>query len=177
MLPRVGDDVWVERRKWPDSPHYGMTGRVLGEDEFGVWVGALPGSRVLMPDGSERPGERPAVWCLPRTDWFLLHFWQGHPEVDLYVDIATPPVWNERGARMVDLDFDVIVWNAARGGRVELVDVDEFEQHRVTLAYPESLIAEARRAAEDVLARVTAGDAPFCQPSVQPWLDRLLATP
>ena len=76
MIPPAGTEVWVERRKWPDLPHYGVTGLVLGEDEHGVWVGARS-SVIVAPDGTERRGERPAVWCLPRTDWFLIHAWLG----------------------------------------------------------------------------------------------------
>ncbi len=170
----AGRDVWIERRKWPDSPHYGMTGVVLGEDDHGVWVGAHPGSAIVMPDGTERTGERHALWCVPRDDWFLLHLWNGHPEVDLYVDICTPPTWSERGVRMVDLDFDVVVWNAEKGGTVELVDVEEFEEHRVALAYPDDIVESARRAAMDILARVRDLRAPFNPESAAPWLGQLL---
>ncbi|MFP5254172.1 MAG: DUF402 domain-containing protein, partial [Actinomycetes bacterium] len=45
--------------------------------------------------------------------------------VELYIDICTPAVWNERGARTIDLDLDIVVWAPARGGHVELVDEDE----------------------------------------------------
>lgn len=174
MVPN--SEVWIERRKWPDSPHYGVTGTVLGSDEHGVWVGARPGSTIQMPDGTCRVGERPAVWCVSRDDWFLLHFWHGHPEVDIYVDICTPPVWNARGARMVDLDFDVIVWTPAKGGHTALVDEDEFEEHRVALAYPDDLIANARRAAADVLARVEAAEPPFTLETAAPWLELVSST-
>jgi protein associated with RNAse G/E len=152
----------MERRKWPDSPHYGTTGVVLGEDEHGVWVGAHPGSAIVMPDGTERTGERHALWCVPHDDWFLMHLWHGHPEVDLYVDICTPPTWSERGVRM------------EKGGTVELVDVEEFEEHRMALAYPDDLVEWARRAAMDILARVRDLRAPFNAESAAPWLDQLL---
>lgn len=170
----AGDEVWIERRKWPDSPHYGTLGVVLGGDEHGTWVGARPGSLVVMPDGTERRGEWHAVWCVPHDDWFLLHVWHGHPEVHLYIDICTPPVWNDRGARMIDLDFDVVVWNAQMGGHVELVDEDEFEQHRVELAYPADLVERARRAATDVLTRVQRAQAPFSVEASAPWLRGLV---
>lgn len=129
MGPAAGTRVWLERRKWPDSPHYSSQGYVLGADEVGVWL--------------------------------------GHPELDIYVDVAAPAIWSDRGARMVDLDFDVIVWNDGRPA--ELVDEDEFEQHRIELAYPPHLVDDARRAASDIFRRVRAGEPPFAQESLAPW--------
>lgn len=168
----VGGQVWLERRKWPDAPHYGVLGTVLGEDAHGVWVGAAPGSVIVMPDGTEREGTYFVVWCLPHDDWFMAHFWRDHPEVGVYIDICTPAVWNERGARVIDLDFDVVVWtDDKRAGLVELVDEDEFEEHRVALGYPEELVSSSRRAAVDILARAQAGDVPFCFSAAEPWFD------
>jgi protein associated with RNAse G/E len=144
--------VWIVRRKWPDSPHYEMTGDVLGEDEH---------------------GDLYVVWCLPRDDWFLLHFWHGHPEVEIYVDICTPGQWTDDRVTVIDLDFDVIAWNAAMGGHVELVDEDEFEEHRLSLEYPAELQDNARRAAADVFARAQSRRAPFTLETAQPWLAQL----
>lgn len=169
----LGSQVWLERRKWPDAPHYGVLGTVLGEDDHGVWVGARPGNTVVDPDGTVRQGTYPMVWCLPRADWCMLHFLSGHPEVDVYIDICTPAVWNDRGARTVDLDFDVIVWKEPRAELVELVDEDEFEEHRVALGYPDDLVAKSRRAAADVLARTRAGHAPFTAAVARPWFEML----
>jgi uncharacterized protein len=175
MWPALGSEVRVKRRKWPDAPHYEMTGRVLGEDDYGIWVGARAGSKVVLPNRTEIPGERNAVWCVPRDEWFLVHFWHGHPEVDTYVDICTPAVWSELEVKMVDLDFDVVVWSEARGGHVELVDEDEFEEHSVAFDYPEDLVVNARRAAADVFARVQAREAPFTLAAADRWL-RLLGS-
>jgi protein associated with RNAse G/E len=174
VRPPVGARLWVERCKWPDAPHYGAEGVVLGEDDHGVWVGAEAGHTVHRGPDELFVGPYAVVWCVPRDDWFMAHFLVGHPRLDIYVDVITPAVWNERGARMVDLDFDVVVWrDDARMGVVELVDADEFEQHRVELAYPDELVADARRAAGDVFARVQARTGPFSGTAAAPWLAAL----
>jgi hypothetical protein len=111
MVPTLGGHVWVERRKWPDRPHYGSEGIVLGEDQHGVWVGARPGDRMYKGTESPVSGRYPIVWCIPPAGWFLAHFLVGHPDLDIYIDIAAPAKWSERGASLVDLDFDVVVWN------------------------------------------------------------------
>jgi protein associated with RNAse G/E len=170
-MPSVGESVWIERRKWIDDPHYGSEGVFLGEDEHGWWVGAQPGNHLYKGSGPLLPGRFPIVWCVPRAGWYLAHHLVGHPDVDVYIDIAAPAVWSARGAKLVDLDFDVIVWNDGRP--VELVDEDEFEQHRVALGYPDDLVASARTAARQVLAAATERTAPFSSASAVPWFSVL----
>jgi protein associated with RNAse G/E len=162
--------VWVERTKWGGIPHYGSNGWLLGEDEVGRWVG-LPRDRDVMR-GEEVlfRAQHAAVLFVPHDDWYMVHWLDGH-EIEVYVDIVTPPTWDERGATMVDLDFDVIV----AGGEVTLVDSDEFEEHRVTLGYPDDLVADARRAAADVLARVERAEHPFTLAAGAPWHEKLAA--
>jgi protein associated with RNAse G/E len=151
-----------------------MSGSVIGEDECGTWFGCTKGDPVRLPNGDERPMEYSGLVCLPHDDWFAMHYWHAHPEVELYVDISTPVVRTADAVTVIDLDFDVIRWNRAMGGHVSLVDEDEFEQHRVELSYPDDLQAAARRAAQDVLARVTRREKPFNLETVAPWLDALL---
>jgi protein associated with RNAse G/E len=169
MMPTVGSTVWIERRKWKDDPHYGAEGILLGEDEHGHWVGARPGSRVYKGTGPHRVGSHRIVWCVPRDGWFLSHHLVGHPELDIYIDIAAPAAWSLRGAKLVDLDLDVLVWNDGRA--VELVDEDEFELHRRELAYPDDLVRAARAAASHILEQATAGAPPFDGATAARWIE------
>ena len=166
--------MWFVRRKYPDAPHYEMSGVLLGTDTCGTWIGCRRGDPVRLPTGEERPMEYSGVVCIPASDWFAMHYWHEHPEVDLYVDIATPAVITANAATVIDLDFDVIRWNAATGGHVELVDEDEFEQHRVELEYPQEIEAAERKAATDVLARCEAEEPPFSVKHARRWLESLL---
>jgi len=163
--------VWIERRKWKDDPHYGSEGVLLGEDEHGIWVGANPGNRMYKGTGSIVHGRYRLVWCIPRDGWFLAHYMDGHPEIGIYIDVAAPALWTERGAKLVDLDFDVVMW--ADGRPVELVDEDEFELHRGELAYPDDMVASARAAATRVFEQATAGEEPFAMSVAARWFKAL----
>jgi predicted RNA-binding protein associated with RNAse of E/G family len=169
----VGSEVWVARRKWPDGQHYEGLATVLGEDNHGTWFGMRVGNDVILPNGTHRTGQFDIVTCLPPNDWYLAHFWHAHPEVDVYIDICSPPTWGDGRVEVFDLDFDIVVWNAAKGGGVVLVDEDEFEQHRVELDYPVDLQENARRAAADVFARAQRGDAAFAVATAAPWFAAL----
>jgi uncharacterized protein len=171
VMPPVGTTVWIERRKWEDHPHYGSEAVVLGQDEHGIWLGAGPANRMYKGMGDMVSGRHHVVWCVPREGWFMAHFLRGHPELDIYIDIAAPAVWSERGPKLVDLDFDIVVWNDGRP--VELVDEDEFEMHRVQLEYPAALVDGARAAAVEVLERARAAAAPFDVRTADPWFQTL----
>lgn len=84
---------------------------------------------------------------------------------DLYVDITTPPRWRGRSVRCVDLDLDV---ETQRDGQIDLLDQDEFEEHRKTLAYPPALIRSAVRSAAWVQEAVRSGVEPFGD-AWKPW--------
>jgi uncharacterized protein len=76
-----------------------------------------------------------------------------------YVNIATPAVWHDGTLRFIDLDLDVI-WHAD-SGEVILDDEDEFELHQVRFGYPSDLIAQVRRAADEVRQLITRSAYPF----------------
>jgi hypothetical protein len=42
--------MWVERLKWPDVPHYRHLGWVLGDDEYGLWIELRVGTPVYRHD-------------------------------------------------------------------------------------------------------------------------------
>jgi len=148
----------VDYRKWGGSQHYRWTARLLGEDAQGRWLGVLPGNRVTGPDGTVYHGTRHSVMLVPRGAWWVARY----PETgrfEVYVDIAAPATWDGDRVEIVDLDLDVVRWREDR--RVEVLDVDEFEEHRVRYGYPPDVVAHARAAADDIVSRVSAGDEPF----------------
>src|SRR3546814_19501482 len=57
--------------------------------------------------------------------------------VEVYVDIATQPVWDGTTIRAIDLDLDVV-----RGfsGRVWIDDEDEFDEPRLAFDYPAATV-------------------------------------
>ena len=165
----VVNRVWIERTKWPDRPHYAHDGWVLGEDEHGLWVELRSGAPVYRGDKVLFHGKRGGLMLVPRNRGWLAWF-PASGSFELYVDIVTPPVRTPTSVTMVDLDLDVIRWT---DGRVELVDEDEFETHRVELGYPSDVVADARREAAWVLEAFRRRDEPFDGGAAAAWAARL----
>jgi uncharacterized protein len=143
--PVAGSEVRVVYRKYDGSLHWHQTMQWLGEDEHGIWTGAVP--PVVARRGYEEPvvTDYPQVMLFPRGTWWTASFNAAPARTQVYCDISTPPQWlDRREVTMIDLDLDVI---RRRDGDVAIVDEDEFAEHQVKYGYPADVIAESQRAA------------------------------
>ncbi len=148
----------VQYLKHPDTPHWSHDPMVrLGEDDWGIWLGATPETWYRNDPDKAFAAPRPMVQLIvPGAWWTYLHNDRGtHP---WYVDIVTPPTIEDTTITMVDLDLDVIR-NA--DGTVYVDDEDEFAEHRVTLGYPERWIDQARVTAARIALRLEGPGEPF----------------
>jgi len=178
MAFALGDPVRIEMEKWGDRPHWQIPGRWLGSDEHGDWIGIPSGTPMTRP-GMRVVSRNDQVGLVPPADasdterWWVstFHGPGGSLAVAVYVDIATPPVWDGSTLRTVDLDLDVVRNDT---GEVWVDDEDEFAEHQVELGYPDRVITGATRSCERVRSAVTGRVAPY-DGSHERWLDALLA--
>ena len=161
--------VRVVLTKYGGRPHRRQTMTRLGEDEHGVWLAAPAGSTVLLGDGTRSFVTRCAcVRLIPPSSWWTALFtvddvW------DVYCDVTTPPHWTDSSeVTLVDLDLDL--YRSRADQRVELLDQDEFDAHRVRLGYPDALVVQATRVAARLRTAV-AEQEPFASHYLA-WIDR-----
>lgn len=64
-----------------------------------------------------------------------------------YCNVTTPPTFDGNEVSYVDLDLDVSV---RPDGCIELLDQDEFDEHKQLYAYPRDVIDRAKAAAGEV---------------------------
>ena len=160
-------------RKYDGRPHRQVTGRLLGEDQYGTWVATRRGSMVTYHYGARRPSETTsdAVRLFPPDGWWTAMFRAEPHPLDVYCDVTTPARWTGPGEiTVVDLDIDLVRYRA--DGRVEVEDEDEFEQHRVSLGYPDEVVAGALDAAESLHSALTGDQEPFAG-HYRNWLARV----
>lgn len=158
--------------KWGDRPHWRFLGYHLGADEYGEWLGFPQGTFNRRP-GMEFHSAVPTVTLVhPERAWIATFHAPG-TRTDLYVDIATPPVWDGNVLRSVDLDLDVI---RRADGSVLVDDEDEFAEHRVRYGYPAEVVGMAEDACRTVYDAVVARRPPY-DGTADPWLARLADRP
>jgi protein associated with RNAse G/E len=166
----VMPSVRVVYRKYDGALHWNYACEHLGEDEHGVWVGAAAGTPVRRGELATGPVEAPHVLLFPRAGWWTGCFNAVPHQTEIYCDITTVPVWPSAGeVTMIDLDLDV---RRRRTGAVELLDEDEFAEHRVRYGYPADVIAGAEESAGWLLDAVRRHAEPFGR-AYLPWLAKM----
>jgi uncharacterized protein len=150
-------------------PQYRCMISVLGEDDHGTWVWRQAGHPIIRGTMTVTTPNMPALILVPPEAWWSVSWWPGHQELDLYVNIGTPAVWEDERIVCVDLDLDVIRFV---DGRVELVDQDEFEEHQVRYGYPPELVTAATNAAAESLDLVRRNVAPFDGTAAERWKEQ-----
>lgn len=175
MTPQPGTAVRMVMTKWGDRPHWEFDAVLLGSDEHGDWVGIASGTNMSRP-GAQYVAPVDQVSLVPATGadedrgWLATFHAAGGP-VRVYVDITTPPTWDETVLRAVDLDLDVV---CGPTGRIWIDDEDEFAEHRVQLDYPDAISRLAMTSCDRVQAAMQAGLAPY-DGTAAAWLGRLAA--
>ncbi|MFI6325903.1 DUF402 domain-containing protein [Nonomuraea sp. NPDC050556] len=162
-------EVRVVYTKYDGSLHWNHTGRLLGEDEHGVWVGCTAGT--MASKGHEPPVTYDLAFVIlfPRDEWWTALFnAEGH-KMDIYCDITTVPVWLDNEVTMVDLDLDVVLRNS---GKLYVDDEDEFAEHQVLMRYPPHVVAAAEASAEWLMKAVAEKQGPFGGAHL-PWLSQV----
>jgi len=178
----AGTPIHVQLTKWRDRPHWQFEAVMLGTDEWGTWLGIPEGTFQSRP-GHSFHSEVDSVLLVPDDDWYLACFHAPGVPLLIYTDISTPATFSGSTMTAVDLDLDVIRMVDSFDGLREpkvgvgpgdmfIDDEDEFLEHQVRYEYPADVVREARRSADEVLAKVQERAAPFGGQH-QVWLDRL----
>lgn len=74
-----------------------------------------------------------------------------------YCNVAMPATYADNVLDFVDLDIDVVVWPDMR---FEVLDLDDFEENSLKLAYPTDVIANAKTAVDEITRLVQIGGLP-----------------
>ncbi len=160
------DGIRVDFRKWPDVRHWQFTMHPLGEDGYGTWLWAPPGTVFQRGDEPPRRAESLHVKLITNGAWWTA-IWNREGPAELYVDIATPAKWGDSAVTMIDLDLDIV---RRRNGQVEVLDEDEFLEHQATLGYPPDVVDRARTTTAALYLDVQRRRPPF-DGTGQRWLE------
>ncbi len=149
--------IEVRGFKWPRRPTAVAATCLLGEDEFGRWLGVGGGTPWRAADRS-RAGvfETSFVKVVPSGTFWTACFHPVDPVVD--VDIVLPVRWVDDALEEVDLELDIL---RSADGSVRMRDREEFDRVRAAWAMPGDVVAQAEATCERVRALVESGAEPF----------------
>jgi len=165
----TADTVRVVYRKYDGVLHWHLSGRRLGSDEHGVWVGCRAGTVGQRGNEPSVIWDFPHVMLFPYDAWWTAIFNAPPKRTEIYCDIATVPEWDGDEVTMIDLDLDVI---RRRDGSVEIDDEDEFAEHQIRYGYPPAVIAQAQKSCDWLATAVADGTEPFAN-TYRAWLAKV----
>jgi hypothetical protein len=162
--------IHVRSFKWPYRPTSVAVAHLLGEDEFGRWLGVSKGNSWWAVDHSESGVFGASfVKVIPPGTFWTACFNLGDPVVD--VDIVLPVQWADDALEEVDLELDVLRFNS---GEVRVRDRDKFDEVRASWAMPGAVATQAEETCERIRHLIEAGAEPFGSVG-QRWLTRYVA--
>jgi len=135
--------VRIRSTKWDGTLHRDSLAWELGIDQWGTWLAQASGSTVTTASTTYQSAA--GLRLLSSDRWWSAFFMTDADNAAIplmYVDIATPVHRVGSTLMFVDLDLDV---QKTPGGDVEILDRDEFEQHRERYSYPDHLVEVAER--------------------------------
>jgi hypothetical protein len=143
--------------KWPRRPMAVAVADLLGEDEFGRWLGVAQGSPWWEADGSgSGVFERSFVKVVPYGTYWTACFNVLDPKVD--VDIVLPVEWMGDALEEVDLELDILRFV---DGSVRVRDQEEFNRVMEQWAMPDDVASRAKETCERVRELIELGTEPF----------------
>ena len=165
----VGARYPLQFWKYPETPHWRHDAVVLGEDEFGLWLGAYQGWEAQKGAEPAKAISGDQLHLIPHDDWYVYTYSPTHPQALHWIDTSTPATFEKHRVTAVDLDLDVI---RSPDGLVWIEDHDEFELHQVELAYPAEFITKAEAATERLYRHLVELREPF-RSVADRWLRQL----
>jgi uncharacterized protein len=132
----------VSSLKYDKSPRRIWTARLMERSDRGVLLEGYFETDVSHPDlGVIAKGTR-SVEAFPIDEWFnCFAFYEPSGRFrNYYLNVSMPPMVGFRVIDYVDLDIDVIIWP---DGRIQVLDLEEFEENSQIYSYPPNVIETA----------------------------------
>ncbi len=156
--------------KYDSALHWHYEVEVLGKDDHGLWIGVAADTRIQRGAELAITPTAPFVRLIPPDSWWSVIVNDEPSRYALYADVAMPISVSSSVIEMTDLDLDVVRY---RDRTIAVLDEDEFEERRVTFAYPPSVVTRARATAVWLEHAMKTGIEPFGSIG-QTWLDRFV---
>jgi hypothetical protein len=157
-----GQRLLICSSKYDGALHRREPARVISDDGRLIVTAGRPRSLLLSSLGLHR-GRYDVLAYYWRDRWYnVLRLSEpGGPLALWYCNVATPALLDGSRLRYVDLDLDVALW---ADGRIEVLDEDEFADHRVAFRYPAHVVEAALGAVGELCQLAEAAEFPFLRP-------------
>ncbi|MDR1235021.1 MAG: DUF402 domain-containing protein [Mycoplasmataceae bacterium] len=94
--------------------------------------------------------KRPTIWYFFKDEWYNMIVSKKSNKYYYYINIASPYIVEDEIIKYIDFDLDYRIPDA-HSSKINLLDVNEFNEHKVKYQYPEKLIKKIELVKQEVL--------------------------
>lgn len=125
-------EILIKSFKNDGSIHRTWRKSILIENNEDYFVLLSKKANVFEGNGREWKAREPAITIFPKNKWFNVIAMLKNPFVSYYVNLASPPIYENGTIKYVDYDLDL---KLNYKDEIKVIDVNEYETHKVQFHY------------------------------------------
>ena len=161
----------IQAYKHNEELHREWSHSYILEDNDDYFVAASIRASVVESDGRKWHTKEPAIFILPKKEWFNVIAMLKEDGISYYVNIASPSLYDKGFIKYIDYDLDVKLYG---DGTVRLLDVSEYRKHAEEQGYPDDIKEILEKSVEKVYKLIQDKKFPFMDEQIKKYYDQFV---
>lgn len=128
-----GEKVYIQSFKHNGSLHRTWDKVAIIKDDNKKYIGINKATQVTESNNRTWIAREPALYFLYKEHWFNIIAMSRENGIYYYCNLASPSIFDGEAIKNIDYDLDIKFFP---DGKVEILDEDEFEDHKKMMSYP-----------------------------------------
>lgn len=129
-------EIPIKCFKHDGSFHRAWRKSFLIENNSDYFIFASKKAIVSENNGRKWTAKEPAITIFPKNSWFNVIAMLKDPYVAYYVNLASPPIYENGEIKYIDYDLD-LKFNF--NNEIKLIDINEYQNHKAKLHYGDEI--------------------------------------
>ncbi|MGM8213738.1 DUF402 domain-containing protein [Virgibacillus sp. W0430] len=169
--PAAGTHIIIESYKHNGTRHRTWKENTVLKGSEEVVIGANDKTSVVESNGRIWQTREPSIFYFHSNYWFNIIGMLRDNDIYYYCNIGTPFLMEDQVLKYIDYDLDIKVYPDMT---YELVDEDEYEEHKLKMGYPHALDDILYTNIDLLLDWIRQRRGPFRPGFIDKWYERFL---
>jgi uncharacterized protein len=171
VFPRAGSSIQIQSYKHNGKLHRVWEETIVLKGTSSLVIGGNDRCLVTESDGRQWRTREPAICYFSTENWFNVIGMLRDTGVHYYCNLGSPFTWDQEALKYIDYDLDIKVFPDMT---FNILDEDEFEEHKREMAYPEQIERIVRGNLDNLISMITGRKGPFEPYFIESWYERFL---
>lgn len=171
VAPRAGSNIQIQSYKHNGKIHRIWHHNIILKGTESIVIGANDKTEVTEDNGRIWTTREPAICYFHAAQWFNVIGMLRTDGIHYYCNLSSPFIYDQGALKYIDYDLDVKVYPDMT---YDLLDEDEYEEHKVQMGYPPVLDHILYKNVEQLLIWVRQRKGPFSPEFIDQWYEQFL---